>query len=183
MVRKRKLKEKEKTQGLKGLRKLFNPIIQTKPKPKKISREELLAITRIRQLKKLEGMSNLNYRDVVRNFKLKKDIENIRMQYKQTRLSPHTELMLENLAKIQNKSKEDDQRHQRVIRERRAMGNAMNLMKAHENLNKVRLDFSGVSEDNILKAENTFKENPENNILRTRGRTILDTGEDNTLKF
>jgi hypothetical protein len=58
-------------------------------------------------------------------------------------------------------------------------------MKAHENMNPINMDFTGVNpEENILMAPSIFKENPENNILRTKKFNIMQTREaGNNLKF
>ena len=59
-----------------------------------------------------------------------------------------------------------------------------NLFKAHENMIPVRLDFTGVGQENILMAPSVFKENPEDNILRPKRLNILQSREAGTnLKF
>ncbi len=92
-------------------------------------------------------------------------------------LSPSAERILTRLRRTQNMGKAANIKQQRIQEERRIISQKGNLMKAHENMVDVRLDFSGVSQSNILMADNTFREDPENNILRKRegSRHILDT--------
>lgn len=96
-------------------------------------------------------------------------------------LTPNTQRILERLRRVQLKGRRDDMDMQRRLRERRVVSNAGNLMKAHENMNPSRFDITGVSEDNILKAPNTFKENPENNILRPRNINVLTPIQGNNI--
>jgi len=100
-------------------------------------------------------------------------------------ISPKTQRMLDTIRRIQNKGKQDNIEQQRRLRERNMVGRSMNLMKAHENMIDVRMDMTGVSEDNILLAPSVFKENPENNILNTQGRPSLLNTRDmgNDLRF
>ena len=100
-------------------------------------------------------------------------------------LSPNTQKILLRLRQVQNKGKLDNIEHSRRTEERRLVGRSMNMMKAHENMTKVRMDFTGVNpEENILMAENVFKENPENNILRPKRLNLLNTREaGNDLRF
>lgn len=100
-----------------------------------------------------------------------------------TTVSPRTQQILIALRRTQNKAKIDNIEQQRRHHERNMVGRSMNLMKAHENLVPVKLDFTGVNpEENILMAKNVFRENPENNILRSRARNLLDMQENN-LRF
>jgi hypothetical protein len=99
-------------------------------------------------------------------------------------LSPSAERILLRLRRVQNKGKADNIRQQRIQAERRMISEKGNLMKAHENMIDVKMDFTGVSRDNILMAPNTFKENPENNILRQKRPSLLNTKEmGNNLRF
>lgn len=99
-------------------------------------------------------------------------------------LSPSARALLTRLRRVQNKGKLDNIRQQRIQKERRMISEKSNLMKAHENMIPVRLDFTGVSQNNILKADNIFRENPEDNILKPKRLNILQTRESgNTLKF
>ena len=100
-------------------------------------------------------------------------------------ISPRTQEMLTQIRRIQNKGKIDNIEQQRRQWERRVVGHSMNLMKAHENMNPIRLDFTGVNpEENILMAENVFRENAEDNILKQKRFNIMQTREaGNNLKF
>jgi len=96
----------------------------------------------------------------------------------QQQVSPNTQRILDSIRRIQNKGKIDNMEQQRRHFERNLVGRSMNMMKSHENMIDTTIDFSGVKDDNILKAPSVFKENPENNILRSRGRpNILQTRE------
>jgi len=98
-------------------------------------------------------------------------------------VSPRSQRILDSIRRIQNKGKRDNIEQQRRHRERRMVSESTNLLRAHENKINVDMDFTGVSEENILKARNVWKHNPENNILRKR-RNILDTRSyGNQLKF
>ena len=94
-------------------------------------------------------------------------------------ISPNTQRVLDTIRRIQNKGKTDNIEMQRRLRERTMVMRSMNLMKAHENMIDTSLDFTGVPEDNILFAQNVFKDDGSNNILRnTRGTlSILNTKE------
>ncbi len=92
-------------------------------------------------------------------------------------LSPSAQRILTRLRRVQNKGKSDNIRQQRIQEERRIISQKGNLMRAHENMIDVRVDFTGVKEDNILMAKSVFKENPEDNILRTKRFNILQTRE------
>lgn len=99
-------------------------------------------------------------------------------------IHPNTQRMLENVRKVQLMGKTANIEQQRRNRERNMLAKQMNLMKAHENMTDVKMDFTGVYEDNILFAPSVFKENPENNILKPRGTSILNTREGgNDLSF
>lgn len=109
---------------------------------------------------------------------------NFRKWSAETTISPRTQDILDNLRRIQNKGKADNIEMQRRLRERNMVGRAMNMTKAHENMIDSSLDFTGVPEDNILKAPNIFREVEGNNILRRRGINILNTREGgNDIKF
>ncbi len=92
-------------------------------------------------------------------------------------VSPNTQRMLMHLRKVQNMGKVANIEQQRRIFERKLLSEHGNLMKAHENMTPVKLDFTGVSGDNILTADNVFKENAEDNILRSNKLNILQTRE------
>jgi len=97
-------------------------------------------------------------------------------------ISPNTQRLMEDVRRIQLKGKisniENDRRH----RERRMLGKLLSLFNAHKNMTNVKVDFTGVSEDNPLLAPNIWKENINNpNILIPRPSNVL-SGE-NRLNF
>lgn len=99
-------------------------------------------------------------------------------------LSPSAREILIRLRRTQNLGKLANIRQQRIQKERRMISEKGNLMKAHENMIPVRIDFSGVGQDNILMAPSIFKENPEDNILRPKRLNILQSREAGTnLRF
>lgn len=101
-----------------------------------------------------------------------------------TTVTPSTQQILVALRRTQNKAKIDNIEEQRRHHERNLVGRSMNLMEAHKNLVPVRIDFTGVSEDNILSSPSLFKENPEDNILRTKRLNLMQTREaGNNLRF
>lgn len=100
-------------------------------------------------------------------------------------LSPSARAILIRLRRTQNLGKLANIRQQRIQKERRMISEKGNLMKAHENMIPVRIDFTGVDPNtNILMAKSVFKENPEDNILRPKRLNILQSREAGTnLKF
>lgn len=150
-------------------------------KKRGLSRRDALLLA---QLKK-NPQSNRDWRAIVQRHREQSQQDKINSMKLQRELSPNTKLILENLRNIQTKGFRDDERMMRLIHERRAVAQAGNLLKAHENMKKVSLDFTGVNpEENILFAPNTFKENPEDMILRPKSSNILSTKRDgNNLNF
>jgi len=101
-----------------------------------------------------------------------------------TTVSPRTQQILVNIRRIQNKGRVDNIEQQRRQHERKLVGQQMNLMKAHENMIQTKMDFTGVNSENVLMAPSVFKENAEDNILRSNRPNILQTREaGNTLGF
>lgn len=100
-------------------------------------------------------------------------------------ISPNTQRILDTVRRIQNKGKSDNIEQQRRIRERNMVMRSMNLMKAHENMIDTSMDFTGAKpEENILFAPNVFREDMNNNILRSNRPSILSSRETgNNLKF
>jgi hypothetical protein len=94
-------------------------------------------------------------------------------------VSPNTQRIIDRQRRIQLKGKRDDINQQRIQQERRLVESKGNLLKAHQNLHKVEMDFTGVDPTtNILMAPNTFKEVPGNKVLRDTGKpSILQTRE------
>lgn len=130
--------------------------------------------------------SNLSKEQLLREFERQKFSELERYKQLQQTQSPSFRRLVDRLSFVQTASRRADQRRARLLREREGLGKMQNLMKAHENLNKVELDMTGVDpETNILFAKNVFKEEASNSIFRKRegARTILDLQEDFKLKF
>ena len=94
------------------------------------------------------------------------------------KLSPSAEQILTRLRRVQNKGKRDNIRQQRIHEERRIISDKGNLMKAHENMININMDFTNVDpETNILMAPSVFKEDARENLLRTNKLNILQTRE------
>lgn len=99
-------------------------------------------------------------------------------------LSPSAQRILTRLRRVQNKGKMDNIRQQRIQEERRMISHKSNLFDAHKNMVDVRMDFTGVTGENILNAPSIFRDNPEENILRTKRFNIMQTREaGNSLDF
>ncbi len=99
-------------------------------------------------------------------------------------ISYNTQKLLRNLRRVQLKADADNIEMQRKLKERRMISKAGNILSTPYILNKHKLDFTGVKEDNILLAPNIFREIPENHILRPRRLNILQTKETgNNLSF
>lgn len=92
-------------------------------------------------------------------------------------LSPNTQNMLNNLRRTQLKSERDDVEMQRRINERKIVASAGSLLKTPYIFNRYQFNSTGVEEDNILLAPNTFKEIPGNRIMKTNRPNILQTKE------
>jgi len=89
--------------------------------------------------------------------------------------SPNTQQMLDNLRRTQLKGVRDDIDMQRRLREKAMLAQAGNILDTPFIFKKNQVDFTGVPEDNILMAPNLFLERQEDNILRPRGTSVLDT--------
>lgn len=129
--------------------------------------------------------SNRNKNLMLEEYKQLRKKQLLDNMLKHNQQSPSYRQLMENLIRIQNKSKTDFNRFERIKRERDTIGRQMNLMKAHENLNKVRMDFTKLPEGDlsILSAPNIFKELQENNILKNQRLNILQTKEAGNLLF
>lgn len=139
----------------------------------------------IKKFRKTTGYSadsNMNPGAVVSRHNIQKGLELQESNIRNQKLTLNTKNMLDRLRRIQNKSRTDDLAQQRRQREKRILADAGSILKTPNIFLRHQVDFTGVKENNILKAESVFKENPEDNILRSRGRNILDTKE-NTLRF
>ena len=99
-------------------------------------------------------------------------------------IHPNTQRILRKLRHTQLKSERDDVEMQRRNKEKRMVAAAGSILKTPFVFNKHQLDTTGISQDNILLAPSVFRENPEDNILRTNKLNIMQTAEaGNNLKF
>jgi len=99
-------------------------------------------------------------------------------------IHPNTQRMLRRIRHTQSKSDRDDVEMQRRNKEKRMVAEAGNILQTPFVFNKHQLDTTGISQDNILLAPSVFRENPEDNILRTDKLNIMQTAEaGNNLKF
>ena len=133
-----------------------------------------------------EAQFNTNQKAVVNNHNAVREQQIRYDNYEQTKLSPGTQAILQRVLRIQTKSNRDNERMQRILRERRIIRDATDIMKTPNMFKQDsrNLDPTGIREDNILMAPNTFKEDPENFILRQKRLNLLQTAEaGNNLKF
>lgn len=167
-----------------GTRKLLSALAIPKVKKQGITPQQKANLLRLQQLRKMSSVSNYNQKQILENYYKQRLIKKQEAIRKNSELSSNTKLLLENLQRIQTKADRDAEKMSRVVRERRLIQHATDLLKTPNVFAEKRglLDFTGVHSDNILKAENSFKEQPESFILRKRARNILDTKE-NTLRF
>lgn len=111
--------------------------------------------------------------------------ENYQKELEREMISPNTQMMLDRIRWIQTKGARDNARMQRIVRERRLINQMTDLLRTPSIFGAGSSTINIFDDtNNILKAENLFKENPDNNILRRRRPSILqtrDTGND--LKF
>ncbi len=99
-------------------------------------------------------------------------------------IHPNTQKILRRLRHIQLKSERDDVEMQRRNKEKRMVASAGNILETPFVFNKHQLDTTGIGQDNILLAPSVFRENPEDNILRSNKLNIMQTREaGNNLKF
>ena len=150
-----------------------------------LQRQRLQSLQDKIQIRTPEGM-NTDMRGVVASHDEQRERILQESSIRNQQLSPNTKLMLDRVRRIQTMGQRADDRQQRIQRERKIIQNATDVLRTPSLFDsknqRGKLDFTGVDGDNILKSPNVFKENPENNILKTTRKTILDLGE-NTLKF
>ena len=103
-------------------------------------------------------------------------------------VSPHTQAMLEEIKRIQGKSKADDANMQRILRERKMVNQQMNLMNTpnifKSDPNRLN-EWLERPETNPLRAQNIFAERPDTpHITQTHRLNLLQTREaGNSLNF
>lgn len=181
----KKVKPKRK-RGVEPLLKAMGVIAPTRKRVKRRpTPQQIQQFQRIKQLQRQQRGSNLNPKAVYRRFLEDKQRELEMRQLKETKLSPNTQLQLERIARIQNMSKVADARNQRRKREREILGKSMSLLATPFIFKETFIDPTREVEGNPLRAENVFKERPDNpSILKTRSegiRTILDLAPENNI--
>lgn len=182
-MKRRKSTVKSRERMIRGLGKVFSPRMKMFERNRKLTPLQIQQLRRLKQLRRINNPElNTNRNAVLRKFHQDKFNSLRKQQINETQISAHTRMQLETIARIQNKAKLQDAKMQRIKRERALLGDSMSLLNTPNIFKTHQLDFTGVSNDNILKSPNLFRENPEDFVLRKRGRSILDTQE-NTLKF
>lgn len=131
-----------------------------------------------------KNISNLDKTKVLELYAQQKKNKLSEDQIRHSELSENTKKMLMRLLEIQTKSKRDDQRMQRILREKKILSDASNLLKA-ENMftndgSQMKHWINGFEDGigNPLLAPNTFKEIPENRIIKTNRPNILQTSKE-----
>lgn len=152
-----------------------------KPSPAQLKARKLFA----QRMKKAREQGVLYNRDM-RGITSYHDLLRARMLLESRRrneeLSPQTRLMLDRLREVQTRGLRKDDQMQRVLRERRIIQNATDILRTPSLFDskntRGKLDFTGVDpSENILFAPNVFKERPDNKIMRTGRPNILQTKE------
>lgn len=147
-----------------------------------IRRLKQVQITRSKPYSKIN--SNINKQQLIEEYNRLRLQQALQQKQVNETQSESFRRLRDSLIRIQNKGRNDIARMNRINRERKALSSMMNLMKAHENMTNVNMDFTGVPEDNILLAPNTFKENPDDFILKQKRLTLMQTREGgNNLNF
>ena len=135
-------------------------------------------VVRKPQLQQPQTMLNLDTSAVYRRYLVEKHKALLRKKMQEMELSQSTQQQLARLATIQNKSKTDDYKRQRIKREREVMGKSTSILNTPYIFKGETIDVSQIKEDNILLAPNTFKEREDNpNILKQQRLSILQTRE------
>lgn len=176
--KKKKISPKKRAVGISRLMRSLQP--PTLPVRKRLVSPRQKALERFVRLK--QSRLNTNLPEVLRQFNEDKRTQIFKQNLREREISFNTKMMLERLLHTQNLGKLANLRKQRQNRESRIMGQAQNLMRAHYNLSKVRIDFTG-TENSILDTRNNniMQSDPKFNILRPRPHHILEVTQDNIL--
>ena len=182
-----------------GVRRLLTAVgvIPTKPKPKQkvitrykhIPLQEFQRLERLKKIRRFQQpgkLQNDNLEGVMHNFQKEKREQELSQALHSKELSAGTKEHLRRILTIQNKGSKDNAEMQRRLREKKLIESATSLLNTPNIFLKNELDFTNVDQSNILMAENVFKESENNpSILKPRlnSKTVLDTGEENTLRF
>ena len=152
------------------------------PKKRSLSPARQMQLKRLQQLKKQQTMLNTNPQAVMENYHQSKRQAMIQQALKSKQLSPSVRYQLEQIQRIQTKGHRDNAEQQRRNREKELIFRSTSILATPNIFRETYIDPTGISSDNILRSPNVFKELPDNNILKPRRRTILDT-EGNDLMF
>lgn len=158
-------------------RKFVQALVAAPSRPKRVvvrrkpSVEELMARRGI--------MMNTDTKLVYQNYLKEKEKARQYHKYKEMNLSPHTREQLGRIASIQNKSKTDDYKRQRIKREQEILQKSMNILSTPYVFTDDSLDVTNVDDEtNILMAPNVFKERDDNpHLLKTKKLNIMQTRE------
>lgn len=172
MAKKRKVSSK--ASNIKKLYSLF-----TNSPPRKIKRMVIKVDRLPSQLR------NTNKEEVLKEYERQKKIALLMEEQKQKQLSISTQAMMRKLIKVQNKSRADDMKRQRIRREQEIISRSTSILSTPYIFKGTFVNPTENVEGNPLNAENVFKETPNNpHILSTNRPNILQTSEvGNTLKF
>ncbi|MBS3099048.1 hypothetical protein J4462_02450 [Candidatus Pacearchaeota archaeon] len=185
-LKQRQLSSRKISKGVLGLTKAFLSPYQF-PK-RRLSSQQRFNLLRLKQLQQQnQQLYNTNPNQVLLDYYQRKAQQLQQERSKNEKLSSNTKRLMDEVMRIQNLSRVRDSQQQRRNRERKLLANVLDLMKTPNIFAHANMDFTRLPEGDksILNAPNIFKEDQANNpsILRPRVRNILDTGEDNTLRF
>lgn len=139
-----------------------------------------------RYMSKNKIVSNLDSKSVYLRYLQEKERIRELQRVKEMQLSPETEAQLAQIAAIQNKSKTDDYRRQRIRREREIIAKSTSILNTPNIFTDTSIDAAQeIPELNPIRAPNVFKERPDNpHILMPQRLNILQTREaGNELRF
>lgn len=192
-----KVRIRERAAGTKRLVSALAPLLQQNkrrlsPVEKVILKRQQAFFERMRRARSEMQFRNVSMQDMRDTTAFHNTLRNQMLaesELKNQQLSENTKRMLDRVREIQTRGQRQDDKMQRVLRERRILQDATDLMKTPSLFDsknrRGKLDFSGVSEDNILFAPNIFREREDvRNMLRSNRFNILQTKESgNNLKF
>lgn len=162
---------KKRIKNSKGITKLVKALVAP-PKKLKVKKKVLIKPPQ-------RVLSNLNSNDVYNRFLAEKQRLLEYQQLKETELSPRTQRELAIIAAIQNKSKTDDAKRQRIRREREILQKSMSILNTPFIFKGNEINPTNeIMETNPLRAPNVFTEREDNpHILKQVRPSILQTNE------
>lgn len=172
------MKQKEKTTKKSNLLALIKSFSQqpkfAKPKPRKVYPPQ-----------KIIPIQNTNQEEVYQRYLLEKRRMLVAREMQENQLSPYTQRQLAIISTIQNKSKTDDARRQRIRREQAILGKSMSILATPYIFKGNLVNPTEEVEGNPIKAPNVFKEREDNpHLLQQNRPNILQTGATgNNLQF